>query len=362
MNVPSPATFGISGWGFGYESSNVTQAFLELLSGTGTLPQYAAGGTIISGGGSGANAPPYISAPFDAILEQAHKDNTGLFWDFDSVSPNVDAESSACLVFINAFSAEGFDRVGLHDDYSDALVLNIASKCNNTIVIIHNAGIRLVDQWIDHPNVTAVMFAHLPGQESGRALVQLLYGYKSPSGKLPYTVARNESDYNVLSPALPEGRYSVFPQSIVPRYEFGFGLSYTTFEYDDLRLSLYPNASTSYYPPNSTVLPGGLASLWDVILRAEAMVKNTGQMAAAEVSQLYVAFPGDSTAVKQLRGFAKTFMNPGESKQIRFALTRRDLSRWSAVDQAWVLQRGTYEVYVGASSRDLSLSGRVVIP
>lgn len=99
------------------------------------------------------------------------------------------------------------------DDYSDALVLNIASKCNNTIVIIHNAGIRLVDQWIDHPNVTAVMFAHLPGQESGRALVQLLYGYKSPSGKLPYTVARNESDYNVLSPALPEGRYSVFPQS-----------------------------------------------------------------------------------------------------------------------------------------------------
>ncbi|KAL1961529.1 hypothetical protein VTN77DRAFT_1634 [Rasamsonia byssochlamydoides] len=313
MKVPSPADFGISGWAFGYESSNVTQAFLEFLSGTDNK----------------------------LILEQPEVDNTGLFWDFDSVTPTIDAASSACLVFINAFSAEGFDRVGLHDDYSDALVQNVASNCNNTIVIIHNAGIRLVDQWVDHPNVTAVMFAHLPGQDSGRALVQLLYGFQSPSGKLPYTVAKNESDYNVLTPALPEGIYSIFPQSnftegtaidyryfeakgIVPRYGFGFG------------------ASTAYYPPNSTVLPGGVASLWDVIATAKATVKNTGEMGASEVSQLYVVLPGET--VKQLRGFTKTFINPGESEQISFSLTRRDLSRWSTVDQSWVLQPGTYEV------------------
>jgi beta-glucosidase len=81
------------------------------------------------------------------------------------------------------------------DDYSDALILNVAASCANTIVVIHNAGIRLVDQWIEHPNVTAVVFAHLPGQDSGRAVVQLLYGFESFSGKLPYTVAKNESDY-----------------------------------------------------------------------------------------------------------------------------------------------------------------------
>src|SRR6478735_5291479 len=67
-----------------------------------------------------------------------------------------------------------------------------------TIVSIHNAGIRLVDQWIDHPNVTAVLLAHLPGQDSGNSLVEIIYGNQSPSGRLPYTVAKNESDYGEL--------------------------------------------------------------------------------------------------------------------------------------------------------------------
>ena len=78
-------------------------------------------------------------------------------------------------------------------------------------MVIHNAGIRLVDQWIEHPNVTALIFAHLPGQDSGRSIVSLLYGDESPSGKLPYTVARNESQYNVPV-AHPEGQYLRFPQ------------------------------------------------------------------------------------------------------------------------------------------------------
>jgi beta-glucosidase len=133
------------------------------------------------------------------------------------------------------------------DDYSDALVENVADSCRNTIVIIHNAGIRLVDQWIEHPNITAVVFAHLPGQDSGRALVQLLYGYQPFSGRLPYAVGKNESDYpNAGQPSQPEGIYEFFPQSnfseggyidynhfdlnnITPRFEFGFGLSFTTF-------------------------------------------------------------------------------------------------------------------------------------
>jgi hypothetical protein len=102
----------------------------------------------------------------------------------------------------------------LFDDYSDGLVLNIASQCSNTIVSIHNAGPRIVDAWIDHPNVTAVIFAHTPGQESGNALVEVIYGKQSPSGRMPYTLAKQESDYGaLLRPSLPDQKNPMFPQS-----------------------------------------------------------------------------------------------------------------------------------------------------
>jgi beta-glucosidase len=257
------------------------------------------------------------------------------------------------------------------------LVENVADSCSNTIVIIHNAGVRLVDQWIDHPNVTAVVFAHLPGQDSGRALVQLLYGYQSFSGKLPYTVGKSESDYpNAGAPSQPEGIYQLFPQSdfsegvyidykhfdlnnITPRFEFGFGLSYTTFSYSDLDISLVHGVSTSYLPPASPVIQGGLASLWDTVATVTATVQNTGSVNAAEIAQLYVGIPGGP--VRQLRGFSKVQISKGQRVTVEFGLIRKDLSQWDVVAQNWGLQQGIYEIYVGASSRNLALSGKLVI-
>jgi hypothetical protein len=85
------------------------------------------------------------------------------------------------------------------------LVINVASQCNNTMVFIHSTGVRLVDRWIDHLNITAVIFAHLPGQYSGNSLTETVYGRQSPSGRLPFTVAKNESDYgSLLRPTLPD--------------------------------------------------------------------------------------------------------------------------------------------------------------
>jgi beta-glucosidase len=252
----------------------------------------------------------------------------------------------------------------------------VAANCSNTIVTIHNAGIRLVDQWIEHPNVTAVIFAHLPGQDSGRALVQLLYGYQSPSGKLPYTVAMNESDYNTLSPSLPKGEFQLFPQSnfsegiyidyrdfdaknITPRYEFGFGLTYTTFSFSDLEIELMSNVSTAELPPASPILEGGISSLWDVVAQVHATLSNTGSVDAPEVAQLYVGIPGGPA--KQLRGFSKVDIPVGSNVTVGFDLLRRDLSEWDVVQQSWVLQQGSYNVYVGSSSRDLPLTGTLTI-
>jgi beta-glucosidase len=263
------------------------------------------------------------------------------------------------------------DSLTLPDDFSDGLVLNVANDCSNTIVVIHNAGVRLVDQWIEHPNVTAVIFAHLPGQDSGRALVQLLYGVQSPSGKLPYTVAKNESDYSVPTPALPAGQYQLFPQAdftegvfidyrdfdkknITPRYEFGFGLTYTTFQYSDLTVEVIGNTSRYATGP---VIEGGIAGLWDVVAKVSAVVTNIGGVDAAEVAQLYV----NVGSVKQLRGFSKVDVPVGGSIPVEFDLLRRDLSEWDVQEQAWVLEAGNYEVFVGSSSRDLPLQGTLIV-
>jgi beta-glucosidase len=113
VNIAGPTDI-IATWTFGFES---LLTYLPFIS-TAAPPQIAINGTIISGGGSGANAPAYISAPFDAIQEQAYQDGTSLFWDFTSNDPVVDTSSDACLVFINAFATEGSDRTGLHGWYS----------------------------------------------------------------------------------------------------------------------------------------------------------------------------------------------------------------------------------------------------
>ncbi|KPM46154.1 Beta-glucosidase cel3A [Neonectria ditissima] len=307
--------------------------------------QAAKGGTIVSGGRAAANSPPYMSDPLSAIQHRAAKDGSWVNWDLSSFDPGVNAASDVCLVFINAIATEGWDRDGLHDDFSDGLVLNVASKCANTIVVIHAAGIRLVDQWIEHPNVTATIIAHLPGQDSGRALVKLLYGEASFSGKLPYTLAKNETDYVPYAPCgraqgdtdpqcdFTEGVYVDYrafdERDITPRYEFGFGLSYTTFEYSALAVKVERASSND---------------LWQTLATVKAKVRNTGVVLGEEVAQLYVGIP--NSPPKQLRGFEKVALDEGEAAEIQFELTRRDLSVWDVVQQQWVLQSGNYTIFV----------------
>ncbi|KAL2063096.1 hypothetical protein VTL71DRAFT_6168 [Oculimacula yallundae] len=334
--------------------------------------------TMIVGGGSGANNPSYISSPLEALSQRAYEDDSQLLWDITNINSTaqVNGASDACLVFLNAWASEGYDRPGVHDDFSDALVNNIADQCNNTIVVIHNAGVRLVDVFIDHPNVTALIFAHLPGQDSGRALVSLLYGESNPSGKLPYSVPKNESDFgSLLGPTPPEGIYWTFPQddftegvyidyrafdakNITPRYEFGFGLSYTTFEYSSLEIAKVDGPSTDEYPVGE-IVEGGQGDLWDVLFHVTASVSNSGKVHGAEASQLYVGIPGGP--IRQLRGFSKVDVQPGKSAALNFDLQRRDLSVWDVVAQKWQLQKGEYKIYVGGSSRDLPLEGTLTI-
>ncbi|OQE28763.1 hypothetical protein PENSTE_c003G07226 [Penicillium steckii] len=354
---------------FGYDAA--PSDFLEVsLAQQNESPPYQ-NSTLYVGGGSGAGSAAYIDAPIDAIQRQAYEDDTSVMYNFYDQNPDVDGSSDACIVLINDYATEGFDRPGLRDEYSDELITNVASKCANTMVVIHNAGIRVVDDWIEHSNVTAVIFAHLPGQDTGRSLVDILYGRSNPSGRLPYTVAKKASDYgDLLSPTQPEGDYWLFPQSdftegqfigyrafdkenIKPRFEFGYGLSYTTFKYSGLKTRKL-NKPTSQYPPSADIMEGGNPHLWDILMTVTAEVQNTGDMNGDEVAQLYLGIPGGP--IRQLRGFEKVPIASGKSETVTFSLTRRDLSSWDVNAQQWALQEGEYKVFVGRSSRDLPLS------
>lgn len=356
---------------FGYDAQLPTAQ--DFTSEVYTTTPYYVNYSMWSAGGSGQNTPSYIDAPINAFLRKAREDKFQVAWDFDSQDPTVDATTDACFVFLNAYAIEGADRQGLFDDYSDTLVSNVAGNCNNTMVVIHNAGIRIVDAWIEHPNVTALIYAHMPGQDLGQALLELLWGSSNSWGRLPYTVAKSESDYGaLLDPAQPEGEFLIFPQddftegiytdyryfdanNIEPRYEFGYGLTYTIFNYSNLVISTNGSGSIDEYPAAAETEQGGNPHLWDTVATVTATVANTGTFAGYEVAQLYVGIP--EGPIRQLRGFEKVFIDVDNSGSVQFNLTRRDLSTWDTVAQDWYLPRGYFAIYVGRSSRDLPLTG-----
>lgn len=330
-------------------------------------------GTLSGGGGSGAITPAAFYPPQDAFVARAKKDGFTLYQDLTSAKPTVHPDSDACVVLANAWAREGEDRVALKDAYTDTLINTVASQCAKTVVVFHNAGPRVVDDIINHPNVTAIVFAHLPGQDTGPALVSLLWGDVNPSGKLPYTVAKKEADYGSLLNPVPDGGsndpqsdfaagiyldYKDFEKShIEPQYEFGFGLSYTRWDYSGIQLQ-GPIGAAAEWPTGKTI-SGGQEDLWEPIAKVSFTLGNGGHMAGAEAAQLYVRIPG--TRAKQLRGFEKPTLQPGQKQQITFTLTRRDLSVWDTAAQKWYLQRGSYEIYIGRSSGKLPLKTYLTI-
>ncbi|PYH83901.1 putative beta-glucosidase D [Aspergillus uvarum CBS 121591] len=350
----------------------------------GSGPTYQ--GHLATGTGSGQASVPYVITPYVALTIRAAQDATMMRWimndtysssggstliqegtDSTAVSPsyaNYATNSDVCLVFINALSGEGADRTELYNEDQDTMVNTVADNCNNTVVVVNTVGPRLLDQWIEHDNVTAVLYGSILGQESGNAIVDLLYGDVNPSGRLIHTIAKNESDYNVelcytAQCNFTEGVYIDYryfdAKNVTPRYPFGHGLSYTTFKYSDLSIKT-PSATTKAPRGNNTV--GGNSDLWDVVGTVSARITNNGTLAGAEVPQLYLGFPDAADQpVRQLRGFERVELRAGQEAIVTFNLRRRDISYWDVTAQQWLVASGKYQVYVGASSRDLRLTG-----
>ena len=230
-------------------------------------------GTLAQGWGSGTVEYPYLVSPLEALQREFHADDVDLTVYPTNAYPADNTtgieNEDLCLVFVNAAGGEGYasfeDIEGDRNDLElqkggNELINDVALNCgkkrggtrDKTIVVIHAIGPVILESFIDDSNVGAVLLANLPGQESGNALADVLFGRANPSGHLPYTIGKALSDYGPGAEVIYDS-HGTLPQQnftegllvdyrwfdamkITPRFEFGYGLSYTTFKLENLRI------------------------------------------------------------------------------------------------------------------------------
>ena len=257
------------------------------------------------------------------------------------------ADADLALVFVGTnekLESEGVDRKDMNlPPGQDELVSHVVKANPKTIVVLNN-GSPLAMPWID--SVPAVVDALFPGQECGNAIANVLFGLVNPSGKLPDTFPKRYED-NPAFPYYPgendkvvygEGIFIGYrhydAKKVEPLFPFGHGLSYTTFEYNNLKVS-----------------PAQTKDKFSMSVE----IKNTGKAAGKEVVQVYIADVASTIPrpPKELKAFSKITLVPGEKKKVEFTLTKDALSFYDVKTKNWVAEPGDFEILVGSSSRDI---------
>lgn len=254
----------------------------------------------------------------------------------------------------DAYESEGADRTTMElPANQNALVEAVVSVQPNTVVVLHG-GAAVTLPWAD--KVRAVLQMHLGGERTGEAAVRLLFGKANPSGKLaetwPLRLEDNPSYLNFPGfngeVEYREGIYMGYryydKKKLAVAYPFGHGLSYTEFTYGELVLE------------KDSITEGET-------VRVTCKVRNSGKVAGAEAVQLYIgaANPGVARPVRELKGFEKIFLAPGEEKKVSFSLDSRSFAYYEPRIHDWFVESGKYMVEVGSSSRDIRLAGEISV-
>ena len=246
-----------------------------------------------------------------------------------------------CAGLPDIYESEGFDREDLRMPEGHIRMIETVADANPNTVVVLFCGCVVEVPWID--KVRAVLYMGLPGQAGGQAAADLLAGKITPSGKLTESWPIELSDvpaysvfgkkYTYYSEGLYVGYRWYQKENRAVRFPYGYGLSYTSFAYSGLKIS---NRCVS------------------------AIITNTGSVSGAEIVQLYIAAPQNSVyrPVRELKGFRKVFLEPGESKEVSFELNDRSFAIWS---DGWKVPAGTYSVELGASSGDIRLTCEISI-
>jgi beta-glucosidase len=334
----------------------------EILANPGTPPvsTYSVGVNLVagqtytlqlSGGGPSANlswAMPSDLAPGIAAAVTAAK-----------------AANTAVVVVSDDTESEAADRVSLNLPSAQNELISAVAAANPHTVVVIDAGAPVVMPWLSQ--VASVVDAWYPGESNGTALASVLFGNTDPSGHLPVTFPTDLSQVPASTPSEFPGtdgqvQYSegidvgyryYNANNETPLFPFGYGLSYTSFSYSHLSVTpgQVQNGSSN---PGATSC--GCSGQGSGQVTVSATVTNTGQVAGSDVAQLYLGDPAVAgEPPRQLKGFQKVTLRPGQSTTVHFTLTGHDLSYWDDTANGWVLPDGQYQVYLGDSSAPANL-------
>lgn len=264
---------------------------------------------------------------------------------------NLAKNASKAVVFIGLtddYESEGFDRSTMKLPDGHNRLVEAVSRVNDNVIVVLEGGSPVEMPWAD--DVKAILNAYLGGQSVAPAIVDVLTGKANPCGKLAetYPICIKDTPTSFRYPDSKEDvqyRESIFigyryydkvERNV--RFPFGFGLSYTSFEYSDIKLK----------KKNLTKGEGAKVTF---------TIKNTGDVAGSEIAQVYVAKPESKIfrAPKELKGFVKIHLEPGEEKKVSVELDDRAFAFWNTATEDWCVESGEYKILVGASSRDIRL-------
>lgn len=325
------------------------------------------------GGGSSMVRPRYAIAPLDGIKERAAKNGIAVNYALgvgmegeDTAQDTPEARAAALkqaadaaaksdiAVLVvgryNKLESEGFDVKTMDlPTGQDDLIAAVEKANPHTVVVLNTGDPVTMMKWIK--TTPALLDMWYGGQEGGHALAAILFGDANPSGKLPVTLPKRYEDNPAfgnypgknLEVNYAEGIYVGYryydTKNIEPQFPFGFGLSYTKFDYSDLKLVQSENAGRNF------------------LLTYSVKVRNSGSRAGADVVQIYVH--DDHSKIDrpahELKAFHRVELRPGETKTIEFTLNRSSLSYWDPATKEWQADPGTFEIQLGSSSRDIRL-------
>jgi beta-glucosidase len=313
-------------------------------------------GVELAGGGSGGVDSSNTVWPLTGVQNAVGPNTTVTYTAGDDNGtadiPQAVAAAQAAtdaIVYVSAPEGEESDLSTLDLSSTDETMIEDVAAANPHTIVVINSGSPVVMPWLN--DVAGVFENWYGGGETGAATAALIFGTVDPSGKLPVTFPAGLSQVPAQTtaqwPGTPTGPiYSegvdigyrwYQSQNITPAFPFGFGLSYTKFSFTNLKVGAL-NAN-------------GTATV-------TATITNTGSVAGADVAQLYVGDPAASQdPPKQLRGFQRVSLNPGQSATVSFPLTIHDLASWSPADNQWEAHAGSYSITVGDASNNLPLSG-----
>ena len=322
------------------------------------------------GGGSSQIKSFYEISPLQGIVDRAGKNVNIIFSQGYQTNSDPDltdravaaAKAADVVVYIGGLVHKGYDSEGTdHPDYKlpfgqDDLIQKISAANPRTIVVLLGTPAEM-DGWVDR--VPAVLQAWYMGMEGGSALASILFGDVNPGGKLPCTIAKRLED----SPAHALGAYpgtngvEVYKEGLLvgyrwydtkrvePQFPFGYGLSYTTFKYSNLKLIKGEGSDRT-------------------VVTAQFDIENTGKVPGAEVAELYVheRKPELFRPEKELKGFKRVFLQPGEKQTVTIPLDETAFAYYNPDKKSWVAQKDRFQILVGGSSRDIYLKGNFNLP